>query len=66
MSRGISMGATRTVATFELAGDTCDIIRFGCRLRIVSQKKDRSIDNRGYIDLEAIMKAYPAETVRNN
>jgi len=54
------------VAIFENAGQTCDIIRFGCRLRIVNQKNDRSIDNRGYIDTNEIVKAYPNAIIRNN
>jgi len=55
----INMGATQNVATLEMPGRTCDVIRFGCRLRIVNQQNDRSIDKRGYRDLNEIMDAYP-------
>jgi hypothetical protein len=57
--KGILHGAPTIVAVMTHQGEDYDVIRFGRRLRIVSQRTDRSLDAKGYFDLEAIEKEYP-------
>ena len=63
MRKNISMGATQVVAVLETDKMTCDVVRFGCRLRIVNQKNNRSTDTTGYRDLNEIRDAYPEANV---
>lgn len=37
----------------------CEVIKIGDRLRIVDVRTNRTIDNRGYMDLEEVRREYP-------
>lgn len=46
---------------FPYRGKTvpCEVIKFGSKLRIVCTRNDRSINNKGYQDLNSIRREFP-------
>lgn len=57
------MTGTTVAGTMTWSGKEYDIIRFGCRLRIVGRRDNRSLNCRGYMDINEIRREYPQATV---
>ena len=57
------MRGASVVATMTWNNRDYDIIRFGSRLRVVDRKTDRSLDCRGYMDLDGVRRQYPSAFV---
>ena len=57
------MTGAAVTGTMVMDGVEYDIIRFGCRLRVVGRRNNRSLDSKGYMDLQEIRRKYPRAMV---
>jgi len=60
-----AMNGASIVATMTWCGQEYEIIRFGCRLRIVCPIKNRSLGTKGYVNVKDITSDYPEAVVRD-